>query len=188
MDQFDGKGRVSWVTIARADSLEERVVKALQHMMTADSGGDWGWYLNPDGNTVRWSDGCFVGYGYGGTMSAVVARYVRLRHAVGLSAPQAEGRRDAAWISAASATPLDRVFAIFGQNDNPAAAGGYVDTTGGLGYLGSVDVIALTAAPSATNLYGGSHRLELQGLGKGSYCNAGADYPPCLYSFGLPPP
>jgi hypothetical protein len=188
MDQFDGKGRVSWVTIARADSLEERVVKALQHMVTADPGGDWGWYLNPDGNSVRWSDGCFVGYGYGGTMAAVIARYVRLRHAVALSAPQAEGRPDAAWLSAASATPLDRVFAIFGQNDNPAVAGGYVDTTAALGYLGSVDVVGLTAAPAMVNPYGGSHRLELQGSGKGSFCNAGADYPPCLYSFGLPLP
>jgi hypothetical protein len=31
-------------------------------------------------------------------------------------------------------------------------------------------------------------RLELDGSGKGSYCNAGVDYPPCLYSFGLPLP
>jgi hypothetical protein len=186
MDQFDAKGRVTWVTIARPDSLEERVVKALQHMTTADPGGDWGWYLNPDGNSVRWSDGCFVGYGYGGTMAAVIARYVRLAHAVSLSAPDAEGRPDAAWLTAPSATPLDRVFAIYGQNDDPAGTGGYNDTTGALGYLGSVDVVGLTAAPAATNPYGGSHRLELSGSGKGSYCNAGADYPPCLYSFGLP--
>lgn len=188
MDQFDAKGRVTWVTIARPDSLEERVVKALQHMTTADPGGDWGWYLNPDGNSVRWSDGCFVGYGYGGTMAAVIARYVRLAHAVSLSAPDAEGRPDAAWLTAPSATPLDRVFAIYGQNDDPASAGGYNDTTGALGYLGSVDVVGLTAQPVATNPYGGSHRLELTGSGKGSYCNAGADYPPCLYSFGLPLP
>jgi hypothetical protein len=186
MDQFDGAGRVSWVTIKRADSLEERVVKALQHMVTADPGGDWGWYLNPDGNSVRWSDGCLVGFGYGGTMAAVVAHYVRLAHAVSLSAPQAEGRPDASWLTAASATPLERVFAIYGQNDAPTVAGGYDATTAALGYLGSVDTVGLSAAPAATNPYGGSHRLELQGSGKGSYCNAGADYPPCLYSFGLP--
>jgi hypothetical protein len=188
MDQFDAAGRVTWVTIQRPDSLEERVVKALQHMVTADPGGDWGWYLNPDGNSVRWSSGCFVGYGYGGTMAAVIARYVRLAHAVSLSAPDAEGRPDAAWLTTPSATPLDRVFAIYGQDDDPASAGGYNDTTGALGYLGSVDVVGLTAAPATTNPYGGSHRLELTGSGKGSYCNAGADYPPCLYSFGLPLP
>jgi hypothetical protein len=186
MDQFDGAGRVTWVTIALADSLQERVVKALQHMVTADPGGDWGWYLNPDGNSVRWSDGCFVGFGYGGTMAAVIAHNIRLAHAVSLSAPQAEGRPDAAWLTADSATPPDRVFAIYGQNDTPAAAGGYNDTTAALGYLGAVTVVGLSAQPSATNPYGGSHRLELQGSGKGSYCNAGADYPPCLYSFGLP--
>jgi hypothetical protein len=186
MDQFDGKGRVTWVTIKRADSLEERVVRALQHMATADPGGDWGWYLNPDGNSVRWSDGCFVGFGYGGTMAAVIARYVRLAHAVSLSAPAAEGRPDAAWLEAASATPLERVFAIYGQNDDPASAGRYDATTGALGYLGAVLQVGLAAAPVATNPYGGSHRLELTGSGKGSFCNAGADYPPCLYSFGLP--
>jgi hypothetical protein len=186
MDQFDGKGRVNWVTIKRADSLEARVVKALQHMVTADPGGDWGWYLNPDSNSVRWSDGCFVGFGYGGTMAAVIAHHVRLAHAVSLSSPQAEGRPDASWLKGAGATPVDRVFAIFGQNDNPASAGGYEATTAALGYLGAVAHVGLTTNPAATNPYGGSHRLELDGSGKGSFCNAGADYPPCLYAFGLP--
>jgi hypothetical protein len=186
MDQFDAQGRVTWVTIARPDSLEERVVKALQYLVTADPGGDWGWYLNPDGNSVRWSDGCFVGFGYGGTMAAVIAHNVRLAHAVALSAPDAEGRPDASWLSALSTTPLERVFAIYGQNDAPTSTGGYNDTTGALGYLGSVDLVSLTAAPSTTNPYGGSHRLELEGAANGSYCNAGANYPPCLYSFGLP--
>jgi hypothetical protein len=188
MDQFDGKGRVNWVTIKRADSLEGRVVKALQHMVTADPGGDWGWYLNADNASVRWSDGCIVGYGYGGTMAAVVGRYVRLGRAVSLSAPTAEGRPDAAWLAAPSATPLERVFAIFGQNDSPTAVGGTEATTGALGYLGPVAHVGLTAKPDAANPFGGSHRLELDGSGKGSYCNAGADYPPCLYSFGLPLP
>jgi hypothetical protein len=187
MDQFDGKGRVTWVTIKRADSLEERVIKALQHMVTADPGGDWGWYLNADGS-VRWSDGCFVGFGYGGTTAAVIARNVRLARAVSLSAPTAEGRPDAAWLTAPSTTPLERVFAIFGQNDTPTSAGGYEATTAALGYLGPLAHVGLTATPDATNPYGGSHRLELDGSAKGSYCNAGADYPPCLYSFGLPLP
>jgi hypothetical protein len=188
MDQFDAKGRVNWVTIKRADSLEGRVVKALQHMVTADPGGDWGWYLNPDNNSVRWSDGCIVGIGYGGTMAAVVAHNVRLGRAVSLSAPTAEGRPDAAWLKTPSATPLERVFAIFGQNDSPTAAGGTEATTLALGYLGAVAHVGLTAKPDATSPFGGSHRLELDGTGKGSYCNAGADYPPCLYSFGLPLP
>jgi hypothetical protein len=186
MDQFDAQGRVTWVTIARADSLEERVVKALNYMATADPGGDWGWYLNPDGKSVRWSDGCFVGFGYGGTMAAVIAHNVRLAHAVALSAPDSEGRPDGSWLSVVSTTPLERVFAIYGQNDAPTTAGSYNDTTGALGYLGSVDLVSLAAASSTTNPYGGSHRLELEGAAKGSYCNAGANYPPCLYSFGLP--
>jgi hypothetical protein len=188
MDQFDGKGRVSWVQIKRADSLEERVVRALKHMVTADPGGDWGWFLGADGNSVRWSDGCLIGYGYGGTMAAVVAHHVRLKRAVSLSAPDAQGRPDASWLSPASATPLDRVFAIFGANDTPTGAGRYEATTAALGYLGPVAHVGLTAMPAATSPYGGSHRLELDGSGRGSYCNAGADYPPCLYAFGLPLP
>ena len=80
------------------------------------------------------------------------------------------------------------MFAIFGQNDNPTAAGGTEATTAALGYLGAVAHVGLTAKPDAANPFGGSHRLELDGSAKGSYCNAGADYPPCLYSFGLPLP
>ncbi|HSZ83720.1 MAG TPA: hypothetical protein VLA14_15650, partial [Polyangia bacterium] len=129
-----------------------------------------------------------VGFGYGGTMAAVIARNVRLARAVSLSAPTAEGRPDAAWLKAPSTTPLERVFAIFGQNDAPTSSGGYEATSAALGYLGPLAHVGLTATPDATNPYGGSHRLELDGAGKGSYCNAGADYPPCLYSFGLPLP
>jgi hypothetical protein len=186
LDQFDGKGRVSWVGIKRADSIEERTVRALKHLVTDDPGGDWGWFLNADG-TVRWSDGCLIGFGYGGTLANVVSRTVRLRHVVSLSAPLAEGRTDAAWLTAVAATPAERLFALYGQNDNPAGAGRYDETTTTLGYLGAVAHAGLTAQPaSAADPYGGAHRVELDGQGKGIFCAAGADYPPCLYAFGLP--
>jgi hypothetical protein len=185
LDQFDAKGRVQWVKIKRADSIEERTLRALKFLKTKDPGGDWGWFLNAD-DTIRWSDGCFIGYAYGGTLAAVVARYVRLGHVVSTSAPEAEGHPNASWLKAPSATPLERVFSLYGMNDTPAAAGRFDATTAALGYLGEVAHAGLTDQPSASNPYGGSHRIELNGQGKGIFCAAGADYPPCLYSFGLP--
>jgi hypothetical protein len=119
-------------------------------------------------------------------MAAVVAHNVRLARAVSLSSPTAEGRPDATWLKTPGATPSERLFAIFGQNDSPTAAGGTEATTAALGYLGAVAHVGLTTKPDAANPFGGSHRLELDGSAKGSYCNAGADYPPCLFAFGLP--
>ncbi|HTM44738.1 MAG TPA: hypothetical protein VL137_07265 [Polyangiaceae bacterium] len=186
MDQFDGKGRVNWVAIARADSIEARTEKALAYLASKDPGGDWGWFLNDDGS-VRWADTCFVGYGYGGSHAAIIARHVTLARAVSLSAPDAEGRPDATWLTAPSTTPLDRLYAVYGGNDNAQALGSYNDTTASLGYIGDVFHTTLDAA-AGPNPFDGSHRILLEEQDHAPFCVTGVDHPPCLYVFGLPQP
>ena len=119
MNQFDGMGRTpSNANIKRFDSIEERTIKAIQHLVVHDPGADWVWFLNQDG-TMRWSDGCFIGYSYGATHLAVIARYVRLGLGVSVSGPQSEGHPDATWLKIPSATPVERMFAMWGSQDEP---------------------------------------------------------------------
>ena len=185
MNQFDGKGRSpSNAQTLPQDSIEGRTVKAIQYLTTKDPGGDWGWFLNTDG-TMRWSDGCFIGYSYGATHAAVIARSVRLGLAVSTSGPQSEGFPDATWIKMPSATPLERLFAIYGSEDGPDTPGHYNDTTAALGYLGDVLMTTTTALPG-TPPYMNAHRIEVTGQGHTEFC---AGNPPayCQYMFGLPP-
>jgi hypothetical protein len=186
MNQFDGKGRMPANTqTTRADSIEGRLLKAIEYLKTADPGGDWGWYLNQDGS-MRWSDGCFIGYSYGATHLAVIAQYVRLGLGVSTSGPQAEGHLNATWITMPNkATPPERLFAINGSLDNPTAPGHYDDTTKALGYIGDV-VHTTVGAPAPTTMppYMGSHRLTIDGEGHTEFC--ASDHPYCSYAFGLP--
>ncbi|HVZ75066.1 MAG TPA: hypothetical protein VHJ20_21940 [Polyangia bacterium] len=187
MNQFDGGGRTPAATnTTRADSIEGRLLKAIEYLKTNDQGADWGWYLNQDG-TMRWSDGCFIGYSYGATHLAVIARYVRIGLGVSTSGPQSEGHPDSTWLKIPSATPVERMWAIWGSNDEPAPTDNgykshYTVTTGLLGYLGDV-VHTMQDAPAGTPPYKGSHRLSVDGQGHTEFCASGHPY--CSYMFGL---
>jgi hypothetical protein len=185
MNQFDGKGRMpANAQTLRQDSIEARTIAAIKYLEVKDPGGDWGWFLNQDGS-MRWSDGCFIGYSYGASHLAVIARNVRIGLGVSTSGPQSEGHPDASWIKQPSATPLERLFAIYGSEDGPANPGHYNDTTLALGYLGDVLMTTTTPTPG-TPPFMGSHRLEVVGQGHTEFC---AGNPPayCQYMFGLPP-
>jgi len=185
MNQFDALGRTpSNAQTLLPDSIQERTIKAIQYLTVHDPGGDWGWFLNQDG-TMRWSDGCFIGYSYGATHLAVIARYVRLGLGVSTSGPQSEGFPDASWITTPSATPVGRMFSIFGSEDGPATPGHYIDTTMALGYIGDV-LMTTPTAPAGTPPYMDTHRIDVDGLGHTEFC---AGQPPqyCYYMFGLPP-
>jgi hypothetical protein len=182
MNQFDAKGRTpANAHTLLADSIQERTIKAIQYLTVHDPGGDWGWFLNADG-TMRWSDGCFIGYSYGATHLAVIARYVRLGLGVSVSGPQSEGFPNATWITTPSATPVERMFSMFGSLDGPAK---YIATTMALGYLGDV-LMTTTTAPAGTPPFMGSHQIEVDGQGHTEFC-AGQPPPYCYYMFGLPP-
>jgi hypothetical protein len=182
MNQFDAKGRMpANAQTLLADSIQQRTIKAIQYLTVHDPGGDWGWFLNQDG-TMRWSDGCFIGYSYGATHLAVIARYVRLGLGVSVSGPQSEGFPNATWITTPSATPVERMFSMFGSEDGPAK---YIATTMALGYVGDV-LMTTTTAPAGTPPFMGSHQIEVDGQGHTEFC-AGQPPPYCYYMFGLPP-
>ena len=190
MNQFDGMGRTpANASTKRYDSIEERVIKGIQYLETNDQGADWGWFLNQDG-TMRWSDGCFIGYSYGATHLAVIARYVRLGLGVSVSGPQSEGHPAATWLMIPSATPVDRMWAMWGSEDEPAVGGNgysshYTVTTMLLGYVGNVVHTTVGGALGTPPLMG-SHRISVDGQGHTEFC---AGMPPlyCNLMFSLPP-
>jgi hypothetical protein len=190
MNQFDGKGRTpSNANTKVYDSIEGRVIKGIQYLVDHDPGADWGWFLNKDG-TMRWSDGCFIGYSYGASHLAVIARFVRIGLGVSVSGPQSEGHPDASWLKMPSATPVERLWAMWGSQDEPAPgtsgfASHYTTTTMLLGYIGDVVHTTVGGALGTPPLMG-SHRISVDGQGHTEFC---AGMPPlyCNLMFALPP-
>jgi hypothetical protein len=116
-DLWDGKGRVTWNTVAPGKSILEETLGAIQYGMTMDPGGDWGFFLNTDG-TLRTTDVWVVGYSWGSQTWAMVSSYIRFGRVVCTSGPVDEGWPNASWMTVQSATPNDRKYDLVGQ-DSP---------------------------------------------------------------------
>ena len=114
-DLWDGKGRVTWNKVAPGTSIQEETIAAIQYAMTADEGGDWGFFLNTDG-TLRTTDVWVVGYSWGSQTWAMVSTYIRFGRVVCTSGPVDEGWPNATWMTDPSATPEDRKFDLVGQS------------------------------------------------------------------------
>jgi hypothetical protein len=179
MEAFDGKDRVDWLNITPHDSLATRTAMALKYMQTQDPGGDWAYFLNAD-DTVRWSDVYLVGYSYGSQTLAVVAKYVRIGRGIATSGPVDEGFPNATWIKATSATPLDRMYGLFGSTNLDTK----VQTSQAAGWLGQ-PVTVNTGAALADLMMG--HLFILQGQGHSEFCagDGGGWKALCQYSFGV---
>jgi hypothetical protein len=146
MELWDGVDRVNWVTVAPGSAIVDETVAALKYGMTADVGGDWGYYLNADG-TLRTSDVWVVGYSWGSQTWAMISTYVRFGRVITTSGPQAEGFPNATWITTPTkATPADRKYMAVGfVSDYPSTTPidiapntvtSMIDTTTAAGWIG----------------------------------------------------
>src|SRR5580658_5164356 len=146
MELWDGVDRVNWVTVAPGTAIVDETVAALKYGMTADVGGDWGYYLNADG-TLRTSDVWVVGYSWGSQTWAMISSYVRFGRVITTSGPQAEGFPNATWITTpVKATPADRKYMAVGfVSDYPSTTPidiapntvtSMIDTTTAAGWIG----------------------------------------------------
>jgi len=179
MEAWDGKDRVSWLNITEHDSFAYRTAVALKYMTTQDPGGDWGYFLNADGS-VRWSDVYLVGYSYGSQTLAVVAKYVRIGRGIATSGPVDEGFPNATWLKAPSATPLDRMFGLFGSENLDTK----VQTSTAAGWIGPPVTVG-GGATLASLMMG--HLFILTGQGHSEFCagDGGTWKALCQYSFGV---
>ncbi len=196
MEAFDGVDRVSWLDIKPPDSIANRTQHALEHAVTADPGGDWGYYLNADG-TVRWTDVYMVGYSFGSQTIAMDAKYVRFGRVVTTSGPQDEGFPNAEWITHPSATPVDRLYMAVGFTmPYPSTAGndqevmGMLTTVKDAGWVGT----PFNVIPGQMGPFMDSHELVMVGSDNNSpgghtvFCNnnpMNGWLPACVYLFGV---
>ena len=110
-DEWDGKGRVTWNTVSMANSMQQETIDAIHYAMTADPGGDWGFFLNADG-TLRTTDVYVVGYSWGAQTWSMISTYIRFGKVIAASGPVNEGFPNGTWMTDPSATPVNCKYAL----------------------------------------------------------------------------
>ena len=179
MEAWDGKDRVTWLNINEHDSFAYRAKLGIKYLQEQDPGGDWEYFLDANGE-VRWSDVYLVGYSYGSQTLAVVAKYVRIGRGIATSGPGNEGFPNATWIKQESATPLDRMFGLWGSSN----LSNYPETATAAGWLG--ENITVNGGATVGDLMNG-HKFVLQGQGHSEFCagDGGQWKALCQYAFGV---
>jgi hypothetical protein len=113
MELWDGVDRVDWYEHSPAESIVKQTQDALSYAQEQDPGGDWAWFLNPDGS-LRTTDVYVVGYSWGSQSWAMISSFVRFGRVICTSGPVAEGFPSGGWITkpGPNATPGDRKYIL----------------------------------------------------------------------------
>ena len=108
------------ITVSRADSIENRLLKLLLYLQQNRPAEEWGQFLTSEGG-IRWEAFVLAGQSQGGGHAALLAMQHPVARVVCFGSPKdyslASGR-PAAWLSAKSATPATRFFALNHQQDS----------------------------------------------------------------------
>jgi hypothetical protein len=131
------------IVASRADSAEGRVEKMLEHLVTADPTGDWGYYLDSNGG-LRFERMIIAGISHGAASTGVYAERRPFTRAV---------MHSGSWGSPRSPVTPVSVWYGFAHTEDPsfdAIAGGF-DQAGLPGQRTSID--------GASPPYGDAHKL-----------------------------
>jgi hypothetical protein len=104
-----------------AESIVNRLTKLIEYLDRTHPDEGWGAYL--DNGMPRWSRIAVAGHSQGAGMAAFLAKRVALARVVLLSGPSdftVPGRVLAPWISSPGATPPDRWYAMYHQQERLA--------------------------------------------------------------------
>ncbi|MBL8955256.1 MAG: hypothetical protein JNK82_31065 [Myxococcaceae bacterium] len=159
LEAFDGMPRHAALTVTRPNSIEERIIKGLEHLGRINPQGDWAWFLN--GGQPRWGSIIISGISHGASSAGVIAKVRPVSRAVMLSGPLDTNQP---WLTMTSVSPLSAFwgFTHTGDSQHP----GHLESFADLNVPGMPVTIEDAGTP-----WGGSHRLRTSvptGNGHGS--------------------
>ena len=113
----DGRRAIS---IERAECIENRLIKVLQHLQQKRPREDWAQFLYEDGS-IKWESIAVAGQSQGGGHAALIGIKHRVARVICFGAPKDYSKRHnapAAWYGQESATPKGQFFA-FNHHQDP---------------------------------------------------------------------
>jgi hypothetical protein len=114
------QGGREYVTVARAESIENRLIKLLMSLQQLRPRENWGQFLNEDGS-IKWESIAVAGQSQGGGHAALIGVKHLVARVLCFGAPKDYNVRlnaPALWYTEESATPKDRFFA-FNHHQDP---------------------------------------------------------------------
>jgi hypothetical protein len=117
LEVIDGSNRVSFVSVDRANGIENRLLKALQYLHANYPANGWSQFF--DGNTVLWDSLVVCGHSQGAGMAGLLAKTRLVDRCVMFTDMDwwVAGGRPYNWMSSASQTPLNRWFLLAHERD-----------------------------------------------------------------------
>lgn len=102
----DGTDRTNLVSVNRANSIENRIIKLLVYLRTQSPNDNWGQFLIDD-STINWSKIVVSGHSQGGGHAGIIGRFHSVARIVMFAAMDFNGRANspANWIAAPNTTP-----------------------------------------------------------------------------------
>jgi polyhydroxybutyrate depolymerase len=118
LEIIDGTDRTPLVTVDRANSVENRLIKLIQHLQRNYPNDQWEQFLQSDGN-IRWESIVTAGHSQGGGHAAILGKYHKLARVIMFAAMDFNGRlrQPANWIGSNNATPAAEYYAFSHQRD-----------------------------------------------------------------------
>jgi hypothetical protein len=108
------------ITITRSDSIENRLVKALNLLKQKRPREGWAQFLEADGRTIKWETIAVAGQSQGGGHAALIGIKHRVARVIATGAPKDYSVKldaPAAWLGEESATPAACFFTFNHQQD-----------------------------------------------------------------------
>lgn len=147
LEAFDGVDHHPFVMIGPSNSIETRVIRALEWLQRRHPGGDWAYYLQA--GRVRWDRVVISGISHGASTAGVIAQVRPVERAVMLSGPLDTGQD---WLTRMGMTAPARLWGLSHTADPQHA--GHLLAFASLMLPGAPTTVEMVAAP-----YAGSHRL-----------------------------
>ena len=106
LETKDGVNRSNLVSVNRANSIENRLIKLLIHLRNTAPTQDWGQFLLDD-NSVNWSKIVTSGHSQGGGHAAIIGRYHSVVRVVMFASMDFNGATNSVpnWIALPNSTP-----------------------------------------------------------------------------------
>jgi pimeloyl-ACP methyl ester carboxylesterase len=107
------------ITVSRADSIENRLIKLLVHLKKVRGREGWGEYLDEAGG-LNWEKLVLSGQSQGGGHAVLMAMKHKVARVIATGAPKDWSlvtNAPAAWLTNESATPRSRIFAFNHEQD-----------------------------------------------------------------------
>lgn len=113
LEILDGTDRTPLVDVDRTNSIENRLITALQHLHELVPDEGWSQYLDA-GSNIRWDRIMVAGHSQGGGHAAIISRYHLCSRVISFNAVDWYGLegRPADWMYAQAVTPPERVYGV----------------------------------------------------------------------------